>query len=205
MNISQAQHGFTLTEMLVAITIFAIVATISYSSLSTALITRERTEAFHRDLTDLQIAIQIIDKDFRQILNRPVRDPFGGAEMFAALRIGSNDSLVEFTHSGWPNPLNMPRSELRRVAYRIDDNKLIRQHWQHVDRESASDPIVTELMHKIDDLTVTVIDQNNESQTFWPIDNFNEENQQPALPKGIEIILQHQEWGQIRRVYEVVQ
>lgn len=202
---NQKHRGFTLIEMLVAITIFAIVATISYSSLSTALLARERTEAFHKDLTDLQIAIQIIDKDFRQIINRSVRDPFGGAEMFAALQLGSSDSLVAFTHAGWPNPLNLPRSELRRIAYTIEDNKLIRQHWQHVDRESASNPITTELIDNIDDVDITVIDQDNEPQTFWPIENFDEENQQATLPKGIEVVLRHQNWGQIRRVYEVVQ
>lgn len=206
MTTRNTHHGFTLIEMLVAITIFAVVAAISYSSLSNALLVRERTEEFHHNLTELQLAIQIMDKDFRQIINRPIRDPFGGTETLAALRIGSNDSIVDFTHSGWPNPLHLPRSELRRVAYLIEDQQLVRQHWQYIDRESSSTAISTTLIEGVENLTVTVIDQNDEVQQFWPIDNSgNEDQTSKALPKGIEVTIEHQEWGEIRRVYEVVQ
>ncbi len=127
MTALKKQYGFTLLEILVATAIFSFIAVISYSSLSDALLVRERTEKFNEELSDLALAIQIMDKDLRQVVNRPIRDPSGSDISRPAISIGSNENAIEFTHSGWPNSLNQTRNELQRSAYFIEDDKLVKQ------------------------------------------------------------------------------
>lgn len=196
----QAQ-GFTLIEVLVAIAIFAFVAAISYSTLSNTLIVRERTEKFNQELSDLQLAIQIIDKDFRQIINRPIRDPSGGDIDRPAFSLGGSDYLVEFTRTGWPNPLEQPRNELQRLAYKLDENKLIRSYWSQLDRASNSEAIDNELLLEVDEFTVSALDDQDTPQNFWPVNSSNSS----LLPKAVEIVIKSSRWGEIRRVYEVIQ
>ena len=191
-------QGFTLIEMLIAIAIFAFVAAISYSTLNNALLVRTKTDAFNQQLADLQLAIQIIDKDFRQIVNRPILDPAGGLQR-PAVSLGSSESAIEFTHAGWPNPLQQQRSELQRVAYVLEDEKLIRQYWSQLDRASGSEALQVELLDNITELDITVLDEERQTHQFWPFDN----TASTAMPIAIEVKMTSAQWGQLRRVYEI--
>ena len=71
------EKGFTLLEMVVAIGIFAIIATVSYTSLNQFLDTRDMLESRQDELTALQMTMTLLGRDVRFMLNRPVRDSYG--------------------------------------------------------------------------------------------------------------------------------
>lgn len=201
MIVKTLQSGFTLLEILVATAIFSFIAVISYSSLSDALLVQKKTESLNERLSELQLAIQFMDKDFRQVINRPILDPSGGSITRPAINLGGNENIIEFTRTGWPNSLQQTRNELQRVAYIVEEEKLIRQYWQNLDRSSSDEGKKFSLLENINELNIQVLDSDDEWQTVWPPNDSNS----ALLPKAIEVVITSQEWGEIRRVYEVVQ
>ena len=87
------ENGFTLLEMVVAIGIFAIIASISYSSLTQFISARDMIESKQEELTALQMTMTLIGRDVRFMLNRPVRDSYGDEE--SMLLSGEDLSLAE--------------------------------------------------------------------------------------------------------------
>ena len=79
-------RGFTLLEMIVAISIFSIIAIVSYASLNRFLDQRDWIETKNEKLKQLQIAYLVIGQDLRRLSPRIVRDGFGDAEpLFIAM------------------------------------------------------------------------------------------------------------------------
>lgn len=124
------QFGFTLIEILIALAVFAILATITSSAMYYAFNTRDRVTRQAERLVDLQLTITQIERDTEQIANRPIR--INGMQLLPAL-VGQNDS-IELTRGGISNPLSVEkRSSLKRIAYYCKDKKLIRRSWSSID------------------------------------------------------------------------
>src|SRR5438105_632303 len=93
-------NGFTLIEILIALAVFAILATITTSVLYNAFTTRARVNEQSALLTELQLAISLIQQDTRQTIERPIRS--NEMRLFPAF-IGQAH-YVEFTRDGNVNP-----------------------------------------------------------------------------------------------------
>ena len=72
--------GFTLLELIVAIGIFAFVASVAYGGLSAAGKTRARLEAHDERMRQLQYAIRRIANDAYQLQPRGIRDVIGDGQ-----------------------------------------------------------------------------------------------------------------------------
>jgi general secretion pathway protein J len=53
---------------------------------------------------------------------------------------------VEFTRGGWSNPLGQPRAGVQRVAYELDDGRLLRVHWFVPDHTLSEQPVEREIL-----------------------------------------------------------
>lgn len=189
-------RGFTLIELLVSLAIFAILSVMAYGGLNMVLEARERTEARLDLLSELQMSFTLMGRDFEQAVNRPVRDEFGD-RMQAMI---GDTGQIEFTRAGWRNPAGLQRSELQRVAWRLDDGALIRVTWSVLDRTQASEPVETVVLDEVNGLEMRFLMQDGEWQGFWPPPGGGE--MQPAmLPRAIEITLESEHWGSIRRLF----
>ncbi|MDO3381486.1 type II secretion system minor pseudopilin GspJ [Gilvimarinus algae] len=134
---SRRQGGFTLIEVVIALAITAVIMTFSYQSFSTASRSAEASAEVMARINDLDRTWQILNQDARHLLapvnagedpNVPggLRRPFRGASLYGDT---SGDRLVlQFTRSGWLNPMNRPRSDLQQVIYRIEDGTLWRDY-----------------------------------------------------------------------------
>ncbi len=107
--------GFTLIEMLVSLAIFALIGITAYQVLASAALVSEREQTRTENMRELDRALRIIERDLRQVVNRPVRDEYGPQHALT----GSADGTLEFTRGGNDNPLGLPRSDLLRVAYSL--------------------------------------------------------------------------------------
>jgi len=72
--------GFTLLELLVALSIFGLLAAMSYSGLQAVLQQQSYTEQAAERLGALQKLYLIMQRDIEQIVARPVRDEFGDTQ-----------------------------------------------------------------------------------------------------------------------------
>ncbi len=196
------QQGFTLLELLIASIIFAIMAVMAYGGLDNVMSNSESAQQALKRLQQIQQSVSVLNRDFSQIVPRPVRDEFGNLQPF--LSAGNNiDNLIELSRGGRVNPANLLRSSLLRIAYQFDDEKLVRLQWPQMDRAQETEAKTTVLLDNLDEVTIRFLDQNAEWQEQWPPLNATSvagsDNTTELV--GIEIVLQLKDWGEIRRLY----
>ncbi len=195
------QRGFTLLELLIASIIFAIMAIMAYGGLSNVMDNSKASQTALKRLQQIQQSVSILNRDFLQIIPRAIRDEYGNKQP-ALIASSSNDYLIEFTRGGRVNPANLLRSTLLRVAYRLEDEKLIRLQWPKLDNAPGVKVKETILIDNIENATLRFLNQNAEWMDQWPpLNSSTNDNKNVPELIAIEIILQLNDWGEIRRLY----
>ncbi|TJY55777.1 type II secretion system protein GspJ [Sinimarinibacterium sp. CAU 1509] len=192
------QSGFTLLELIVVLAIFAIFAVMAYGGLDSVLKTRKQVETAQDRIAELQRTYLRLRNDFQQMRPRPIRDGFGDVQ--PALAAGDG-SYVEFTRAGWRNPLNLPRSGLQRVAYRLDEDKLIRSSWRVLDRAQDSQPIDTILLDKVEEVQWRYLDASQVWHSRWPDIDTNSNRGEAAPPIGVEVRIRTKDASEIHFLF----
>lgn len=213
MNRTRTTAGFTLIELLVAVAIFAIMASIAYGGLDGVIKQRTRNADAMKRLRQVQLAIDIMSRDFEQLVPRPVRDGLGGT--LGPLVAGpQNVPPIEFTRGGWSNPIGITRSTQERVAYSLEDGKLMRSFWPELDGSISGDPVKQELLPDVTSVHIQYADPSLNYQDVWP-PLPNGQTPPPAtgivtaaagagpLPTAVSITLTLKDWGDITRIVEV--
>jgi general secretion pathway protein J len=190
--------GFTLIEILVALFIFAVVGLISAQLLGRTVNAYEVLDDRGQRLSQIHRAMLVVERDMLQFRNRPIRMAQG--EPLPALMIGDEGAL-SMTRGGWRNPLQRPRSELQRVGYRIQDEKLVRAYWPVLDRRGDEEPISQTLLEGVEDLEFFAIDQNGQEHKFWPPRSGQGEGQLQIA--GLVLRVSMVPVGIVERVWEV--
>jgi len=203
---SSIQHftrtrGFTLIEVIIAMSIFAILAILSYSGLHSVIMSKTSTEASLERLQELQMTMLTLNSDLQQISNRDAHDALGGS--LQKLSTQSSEYLIEFTRSGWRNPANLQRSSLQRVAYQIKDDALVRIYWPHVDRADDEQRVERTLIHNIESLEIRFLNADKEWKEDWPSATALTSADPAALPAAIDVRLKMNDWGEIKRLIKV--
>lgn len=192
---SKTRRAFTLLEMLVALAVFAAVGVMSSRILSGMVDLAENTRVRGDAFSDLQRAMAIVQRDVEQLTHRSVRDELG--DRIAPAAIGS-DMLLELTRQGWQNPLAAARSEMQRVAYVVEDNRLVRLFWQVLDRAPTSEAREQTLLEDVGDVEFVAHDDNGETHRFWP-----QMNDDTAGLAAIGLSLETTNYGRIERLWLV--
>lgn len=182
------QKGFTLLEILIALTVFSILAIITSSVLYYSFQTKERISQQVNRLTEIQLALTLIQRDTEQTLERPVR---GDAMHLFSAFIGLPHYL-ELTRSGIANPYAQEkRSNLQRIAYLCRNNQLLRRTWPVLDstkREVHEDNL---LLNNLSHCQFAYLNQHLEIYSRW------REQANNPLPKAIQFNLTLNDWGNI--------
>jgi general secretion pathway protein J len=199
--------GFTLIELLVALSVFAVLSVMAYGGLSGALGARERVLQSLERTTALQKAYLRLRNDLQQLRARPSRDPYG--ETQAALVL-LPDGSMEFTRSGWRNPLAQPRPTLQRVAYRLDaDGRLLRSSWRAVDRAQGAPVSEAVVLSEVEDLrwrflSRAELDHGGSHDAWyevWPPPATHESARLTAVPRAVEVALTLKDLGEVRLLF----
>ena len=212
----RSQLGLTLIELLIAMAIFAVLSASMFIAFDSFQKGKVVTEANADRLKAYQLAFNILARDFQQMLPRPVRDEFGSETPLYALKsdVGSE---VEFTRAGWNrSPFSkVKRAELQRVAYYLEEKKLMRGSWRVLDRAEDSVPDRSELLDGVEGLSFVFYYQDKQnkmvSTDVWPPASMKKgEVVEPAhvperefllLPRVVEMKLTTEEMGEITRKF----
>jgi len=193
MSISTRQIGFTLLELLVAMVIFSLMSVMAYGALSNVITGNEVIATQEQRLKEIQRTMMFIERDMRQLVARPRTTGFN--QFAKAFDYGlDSDGLLEFTRAGNPNPVAQARSSLQRIRYDLEENVLSRKSWSLVDHLDL-EPTSMNLLKDVKSFELRLLDQKNEWQVNW--------KQAKAIPKAVEITIEHEHWGKIIRLIPV--
>jgi general secretion pathway protein J len=222
------RRGFTLVELLVALFITAIMFSMGYAAIDQALTGRKAVEAQAARMIAVQRTIHTLEQDIELLAPRPVRNPIDAgyqaalvANPAAATNIGSSSAapasassltqlataLLSLTRGGWSNPAGLPRTELQRVSYLIEDGKLVRYHLPVLDAVGATATVRRELLDNVTSISFRYMDAGHRWSDTWQ-GNTSTTGGAPSptlrfRPVAVEITLTLKDWGALVRVVEV--
>ncbi len=191
--------GFTLMEMLVALTVFAVIGLLSAQLMGHTIGNHERLGERSNRVTEAQRAMLVLKRDITQLARRPVRDMLGDPRQ--AVLIG-NDGLMEFSKFGWRNPLRQPRAEVQRVAYLVRDGDLYRAWWRVLDRAPDSEPALQKLLTDIEQIEFFALDASGQEHNYWPLLGEDAEHSDRQLV-AILMRLEFAPFGVVERIWPV--
>lgn len=208
------ENGFTLVEVLIALAITAFVAAASYSGISSTLTGAQQLRSASERTRDLNRTLSLLSRDLRQFSNRSVRDEFGALQ--PALTGGPLAFYpLTLTRDGWSNSLRLPRSELQRVFYYIEDDALWRAYYPVLDRAVDAEPLRMQLLGGVKAMELRFLDvlENLEVDGDLVVDtrswaqnwvaDLTAGSAIPQPPVALELRLELDDFGEIRRLYEL--
>jgi general secretion pathway protein J len=201
--------GFTLLEILVAMAVFAIFAYMAYGGFNAVARQQAIVSESAQRLREVQYAIRRLALDLSQLQPRPIREQLGDGWQPALLASGLEINALEFTRGGWPNPLARARPTLQRVAYRLEEDKLIRVQWPVLDRLLDQEPEELEMLGGVREIRLRFLLENGEWSEVWPSDDLGIGGTTPdaesyrLLPRGVEVVLDLEDWGEVTRLVEI--
>ncbi len=195
--------GFTLIEILIALAVFAILATITSSAMYYAFNTRARVNGQADRLNSLQLAVTFLQRDIEQVVLREIRaDP---SRHFYPAFIGESQ-YVEFTRSGMVNPNSEEkRSILQRIAILCHNNQLLRRSWPSLDpadRKFYQDKV---LVDNLLNCQFAYLNSNLQVLAEWRTNALQQSQhvEPEPLPKAIRINLTLKDWDKMSFLFSV--
>lgn len=199
--------GFTLIEVMLAMLITAFVAMLAYSALSTSIIAVEVQEEQAQQIADIQLPLTILERDIRNATARPINNEYDEVE--GALIGGAlNDSPLMLTRRGWHNPRELPRGELQRVRYVLEDDELWRESWSVLDRKSEYQGRQRSLiLTGVINLELAFLNAGSVNASSSPLGGEWVQNWDDveSLPLAVDIKFELENFGEVRRVISIVQ
>lgn len=199
-------RGFTLIEVLVAIAIFGIMASVAYRALTSVLESRERLDGEHRKWRALSIAFSRIEQDLGAIRARPARDtggvmqpPLVGVQVLR----NANEGQIMFSRAGYTDEKGVPGAPTR-VGYRARDGMLEYMTWAALDQAPRTEPNVSQLLQGVQELRARYLDATGQWFERWPAGsaiNAPLDDAKAILPRALEFEVQLQSGERIRRVF----
>lgn len=192
-------RGFTLIEVMIALFIFTLLATITSGVLYRSLQTREHINQINKTLGDIQMSVNFLSQDITQMINRPIHAEGQRLPAF----IGDTNT-IEFTQSRMLNPHNLEkRSTLLRVAFICENRQLIRRIYQPLDtlkRVVISDMV---LLTDIDTCQFAYLNHALQIIHSWSTAVPGFGNEDSDFPKAIQWSLGIKKWGTMTLLFPV--
>ena len=188
-------RGFTLFEMLIAVSIFAIIGVVAFGGLGQMTRTGQAVAEANDRLANLQFAVVYFTRDWTQVSRRKIRDQYGDE----ASNIILDDGIITFTRSGWSNLLGHKRSTLQRVQYLVIDNQLVRRHWRSLDHGIGELPLEAVLLDEVESLEVEFLDALEKPIRTWPVETSLEAGNPIALAFRLDL----SDIGEVTRILEL--
>jgi general secretion pathway protein J len=117
-----AGHGFTLLELLVAITVLAVVSLIAWRGLDSLVTTRERLEPEADDVRAMLIAFGQMERDLAQAAS-----PRFLGMTAPPVQVSIVDGGIQLSLARVAPPAPDRATEVQTVIYRVIDGRLVRQ------------------------------------------------------------------------------
>lgn len=187
--------GFTLIEVLIALFIFVIIAMIVAVGLRTVLNTRTALDKKYAELSGMQVAFAILQRDLAQTVPRAITN---ANNILEPPLLGTPVSL-SFTRGGIVNPLaKEKRSTLQRITYHFSAGKLIRVVSGSLDALPKTPTVSKILLSNITTLRFAYLDNHNQPRNNWPL-----VATEKTFPRAVQMIITLKNQGSMSRLFVI--
>lgn len=201
-------RGFTLLELLVALAIFAVIGTVSFSAVQSGVDTANRLGERRTFWEDLDSAFRILEQDLAMAIARPPRIPGqSGLQAFEGYgrgRPGRQGELMRLTRSGMTSVRQGSVSPYRRVAYRLQEGELYRDSWRRLDVPVREEPQQALLVAGIKDHSIEFWSAEAEDWVDqWPRRMAGEDEAAGKLPGAVRLRMDFGKRGSFERIFPI--
>ena len=193
--IRPASRGFTLVEMLVALSVFGLLCAAGVAVMAHTVDNQGQVGARMDRLGEFQRTRTLIKQDLAQAAVRRARHADGSPlrSAFSGAPLAGDGIVLEFTRRGWDNPEAQPRASLQHVRYRLADGALVRESHAAVDGTAVAK--TQTLLSGVESVTVSYF-HRGQWLPGWP-------GARDELPQAVRIDLATQDFGLLQQLYLV--
>ena len=189
-------RGFTLLEMLLAIAIFSVISLMGWQMFNGIIQARDLVTSRNQATQELNHALTIIDRDFRQLADRGTRveNEVNPNSLFSDSEMrDTDDEAIALVRYGWQNTgQRLPRSTMQRVFYRLKEGRLERQFHYVLDPVNINQEPQTQTL---------LTDVERLEFRFFANGQWHDDLPTGQFPEGIAIEFERQSIGTIERRY----
>lgn len=184
--------GFTLVEMLIALSIFGMITAAGVTLLSVSARTQESSDRILAELGEVRRVHALMTGDLVQAAPRLYRDQDGRPQRAFAGGGGEEEMLLLFTRRGWDDGAG---AAVQRVGYRLSGGSLERLSFAHVDGGGPATAV--HLLSNVRTLRLRYRDREGAWLDNWaPSDGTH-------LPVAVELVTDSAAHGLVRQVFLV--
>ncbi len=195
--LSRASRGFTLLELMVAISIFAVVSLLASGGMSSVLNIQKQSQEKLEDLNQLQMFFEIFATEIKHFVIRPVRGEYGLELDAMSSEISDGSEGIEFTHQGRMVPGQT--YSLQRVAYYVQDQKLYKKIWPVLDRAEDTESRHQLMLAHVKYFNIAYLIETQAMQFEWQ-ETLDKTNM--VLLRGIKLTINNND-NDIYRIFPV--
>jgi len=181
------QRGFTLIEILVAMAIFAVIALISYRTLSSLFEVREHLQKQSGRLRDTALFFARLDSDLSGLLDRETITADGLRAHPLVLTASpqyADDAALSFSRTGFADIDGLVGAP-QRVGYRLKDGKIEWLLWSGLDQAPRSAPTAYAALSGVQDVAWRAVDVGGSPLDRWPQPGREKE----PFPAGLQLTI----------------
>ena len=184
--------GFTLVEMLIALSIFGMLTAAGVTLLNVTARTQETSDRLLAEVGEVRRVGSLMTADFAQAAPRPHRDGDGRPQRAFTGGSGESPMLLLFVRHGWDSGEG---GTVQRVGYRLREGRLERLSFRNVDGESRA--VAVPLLDGVTALRLRYRDEDGAWLTRWtPTDG-------TELPAAVELVTATRRQGIVRQLFLV--
>ena len=201
----KTQTAFTLLEIIIAMAIASLIGIAALAMLDRATLSHKNIQEQGDRYNQIERAFLFISSDIQQLAPRKFRDEFGDLKDNLTSFESGGSTQLSFTRLGRRNPAGLPRSNLEKLSYLVEDNLLKRVSYAYPDGMSLDLGNSRDLLSGVESLKVEFYD-GEEWTDFWPVEQqeFNQaEKQSTPMPVAIKLLLQLNDLGLVERLYVI--
>lgn len=166
----QKTRGFTLIEIIVALSIFAVLSVVGYKGLNSLIQTKERITVEDDKWQQLILFFDRVELDIKQSVNRPIRGRDGSIEpawVGHPSYAGEYGAQLVFSRFGDPEQTGF-LMDTRRIGYRLNDGAVELLIWPSLDAAPNAKPEVFKVLPHVAQITLSYLTQDGRFINVWP-------------------------------------
>ena len=174
--------GFTLIEILIALAILALIATLGYRALSSLTESEGRLAAEGSRWRNLDALFARLEADARAAIPREVRTGTGTEPSWTGSLNAAGDAEMRFSRAG-PEFSVEPGGGGQRIGYRMRNGAVDVLYWPRLDQPAAVVPVAYVLTDGVTQFRVAYLDGRGGWRDRWPVPG------EPALPRAVRVAM----------------